>query len=209
MVNANVNTNVYYLASAPAECAYAAGAVVGATVSYSTALCNHWIPVLQGTVEADADGDGYGDESQDLCPSDSTIQVACPAPPPALPPVFDQADLSVTIKRAKRPVPGLRATLLVKVTNNGPAAARRVKVSVDRARRLKSWSMLPSTSCPLAVTKRSCEIESLAAGRSITLKVRGVKRMSGKISLVARVSSPTSDPVATNNSSRTSVRFRR
>ena len=30
--------------------------------------------------EADADGDGFGDETQDACPSDATTQAACPAP---------------------------------------------------------------------------------------------------------------------------------
>jgi hypothetical protein len=34
--------------------------------------------VLQATLEADADGDGYGDETQDKCPSRSDVQGACP-----------------------------------------------------------------------------------------------------------------------------------
>lgn len=40
--------------------------------------------LLNADVEPDADGDGYGDETQDLCPSNSTIQTACPAAPPNL-----------------------------------------------------------------------------------------------------------------------------
>jgi hypothetical protein len=31
-------------------------------------------------IEHDADGDGYGDETQDLCPSDASTQGACPLP---------------------------------------------------------------------------------------------------------------------------------
>jgi hypothetical protein len=33
---------------------------------------------VSATVEPDADGDGYGDESQDGCPTDASIQTACP-----------------------------------------------------------------------------------------------------------------------------------
>lgn len=33
-------------------------------------------------VEPDADGDGYGDETQDKCPQSATTQGTCPAPPP-------------------------------------------------------------------------------------------------------------------------------
>jgi hypothetical protein len=31
------------------------------------------------TIEADADNDGYGDETQDQCPQNASVQVACPA----------------------------------------------------------------------------------------------------------------------------------
>lgn len=38
-------------------------------------------------VEPDADGDGYGDETQDLCPARADLQIACPATnPPLIPP---------------------------------------------------------------------------------------------------------------------------
>jgi len=37
---------------------------------------------LSATLEPDVDGDGYGDETQDGCPSDATTQGPCPAPPP-------------------------------------------------------------------------------------------------------------------------------
>jgi hypothetical protein len=42
---------------------------------------------VSATVEPDADGDGYGDETQDKCPSDASTQGPCPAPPaPPAPP---------------------------------------------------------------------------------------------------------------------------
>lgn len=36
----------------------------------------------EATVEPDADGDGFGDTTQDACPTDKTRQTACAVPPP-------------------------------------------------------------------------------------------------------------------------------
>lgn len=38
--------------------------------------------LINADVEPDVDADGYGDETQDLCPSNSSIQAACPTAPP-------------------------------------------------------------------------------------------------------------------------------
>ena len=35
---------------------------------------------LQAVIEPDADGDGYGDQTQDLCPIDPTVHAACTKP---------------------------------------------------------------------------------------------------------------------------------
>jgi hypothetical protein len=40
--------------------------------------------LVQATIEPDADGDGFGDETQDQCPSQAVTQGAC-VPPPSLP----------------------------------------------------------------------------------------------------------------------------
>jgi hypothetical protein len=67
------------------ECAYTTGDhPVGDDLTYSTNFCNHNLLMISGTIEADADGDGFGDETQDGCPSDASTQGACPAvtPPP-------------------------------------------------------------------------------------------------------------------------------
>ena len=57
----------------------------GASASFSISPTSA-IPVA-ATLEADADGDGYGDETQDLCPSQAATQGTCVTPPPSpLPP---------------------------------------------------------------------------------------------------------------------------
>ena len=38
---------------------------------------NNFEELINADIEADVDGDGYGDETQDLCPNDSTIQADC------------------------------------------------------------------------------------------------------------------------------------
>ena len=43
--------------------------------------------LLNADIEADADGDGYGDTTQDLCPTDATAHGACPGPAQTLPAV--------------------------------------------------------------------------------------------------------------------------
>lgn len=53
-------------------------AAVNTTHSFSTAP-NDQLDVL-ATLEPDADGDGFGDETQDSCPSDAAIQAPCVAP---------------------------------------------------------------------------------------------------------------------------------
>jgi hypothetical protein len=48
----------------------------------------HSIPPIRATIEADADHDGFGDETQDQCPTDATTQGPCPVvtPPDNTPP---------------------------------------------------------------------------------------------------------------------------
>jgi hypothetical protein len=68
----------------PRQCAYSTtGNAAGTTKTYTTSLCNNDEWLLQATVEADADNDGFGDETQDQCPTSASTHGACPisAPP--------------------------------------------------------------------------------------------------------------------------------
>jgi hypothetical protein len=72
------------------ECAYSSlSHPVGTVLNYTTISCNHNLLLASGTVEADADGDGYGDDTQDLCPSLGSTHGPCsaaaPTPTPASP----------------------------------------------------------------------------------------------------------------------------
>jgi hypothetical protein len=78
----------------PVQCAAASGSgqdrapydfdadpVVGATMTEDGALSPALLNVA-ATVETDADGDGYGDVSQDPCPTAAGVGGPCPASPP-------------------------------------------------------------------------------------------------------------------------------
>jgi hypothetical protein len=88
------------------ECAYTGTPhPVGTTVNYFTPACNSNIILESGTIEADADGDGFGDDTQDHCPTDASTQGTCPvaAPPPTFAPVTPSAKKKCKKKHKRSP----------------------------------------------------------------------------------------------------------
>ncbi len=82
-------TGVYADAfSASAACAFRQDPdgthAVDTTVTYNSAGCGVEF-LVQGTVEADADHDGFGDDTQDQCPTDGTTQGPCAVAPVSAP----------------------------------------------------------------------------------------------------------------------------
>lgn len=70
---------------APLYCAGVAGDVMGALTPPSTVGSTNTYPpaenlvaAISAVVEPDADGDGFGDETQDKCPQSAALQVDCP-----------------------------------------------------------------------------------------------------------------------------------
>ena len=69
--------------SATGQCAYlddGATHLVGTSFDYTDLACNQNVQLHEGTIEPDADGDGYGDETQDLCPTNASTAGACNPP---------------------------------------------------------------------------------------------------------------------------------
>jgi hypothetical protein len=60
--------------------------LLGATVAATSHLVEVQNPITV-TVEPDADGDGFGDETQDKCPTDASTGAACPTPPTPVAPI--------------------------------------------------------------------------------------------------------------------------
>lgn len=55
------------------------GGTTGATVPFVQEPAEAFRIPVSGVIEADADGDGFGDETQDACPQAASAQAACPA----------------------------------------------------------------------------------------------------------------------------------
>jgi uncharacterized repeat protein (TIGR01451 family) len=86
--------------------------------------------LVNADIEHDVDGDGYGDETQDLCPADSSRHTACLA----------NISTSVTPNPAPLTV-GRTLNFTVKVANEGPSPAQAVDLVLN----------LPFSATPLQV----------------------------------------------------------
>jgi uncharacterized repeat protein (TIGR01451 family) len=76
--------------------------------------------LVNADIEHDADGDGYGDETQDLCPSDETRHAAC------------LSNLSVSVRPEPAPLTvGRTLTFTIKVSNEGPSTAQDVGLTLN------------------------------------------------------------------------------
>jgi hypothetical protein len=76
--------------------------------------------LVNADIEHDADGDGYGDETQDLCPGDPTRHTTC------------LSNLSISMRPDPAPLTVGRAlTYTIKVANDGPSTAQDVGLTVS------------------------------------------------------------------------------
>ncbi len=85
---------------------------------------------ISAVEEADADGDGYGDTSQDLCPTDATTQGACRTTTPP-PPDDDTA----ACDKAKKKLEKAKAKL--KKLKKADASAKKVKGAKAKVKKAK------------------------------------------------------------------------
>jgi hypothetical protein len=99
----------FYCDEAPGIVGAIAGDVGVGSNAHFEAVTEARVP-LAAVIEPDADGDGYGDETQDLCPQDAAVQTACPLV------VLDASTLA-----GKKAV-----TIYVAVSSEGPVSVKGV-----------------------------------------------------------------------------------
>lgn len=186
------------------ECAYgSADHAVGSLTGMIEGGCNQNIPLLAGVVEADADGDGYGDETQDACTSNPERQAA--------PCTFDAA---VSIPRQRYKIVRSRTktsiTLKVRVKNRGSIPASNVRLALKRGKPIASAEVLKQKKCTRAADRKSCTIAALPGGTSVYVLVRIESRKAGRGKLSASISSGPVDSSLANNkiSKRFSLRLK-
>jgi uncharacterized repeat protein (TIGR01451 family) len=136
--------------------------------------------LLSADIERDADGDGYGGETQDLCPTDETRHTAC------------LSNLSVSMVPAPAPITvGRPLTFTIKVSNEGPSAAQDVGLTVA----------LPFSATPLQARAGrgycrgaytiNCHLGQIARGDSGTVVVVVRPEVVGTVVATASATTPT------------------
>jgi hypothetical protein len=135
---------------------------VGTTQTFGGTFANRRANI-SAVVEPDADGDGFGDETQDRCPGLAGTVNGCP-----------QADLAVSEAASPNPSPVHgQFSYLVQVHNNGPSAVplgvATVADTVGPSVTLISANS-PGGACTLGAVVH-CPVGALAAGASTTITV--------------------------------------
>jgi hypothetical protein len=171
-------TKAYHVFSAPGvdTCSYStltSPQNVGDTGFFFNNGCNQYWPALQVTVEPDADHDGYGDETQDLCPTDSTRQTVCLKP----------AALTISAVKSKAKAAATESRSFT-LTNSGQVAAALVPFSIKSSKSVRKLKIVKG--CKPAKSPRFCVIESIAPGASITIRVRLSIKHSTRTTLTAQ-----------------------
>ena len=144
--------------------------------------------LLNADIEHDADGDGYGDETQDLCPTDASRHTAC------------LSNLTVSIRPDPAPLTvGRPLTLTIKVNNDGPSPAQDVGLVVN----------LPGSATPLQARAGrgycagaytfTCHLGAIDANDqgTVTLVVR--PEVPGTLLVNAQASTPTNETSTDDN----------
>jgi len=146
---------------------------------------------LQATIEPDADADGFGDETQDQCPSDPTLQTAC------------SADLQVT---ASGTAAGVKAgdiasyTFTVHNAGSSPGANAVLVLSLPAG---QTPGSLASTVGSCGGT--TCSLGTLANGATAQITLSIPTKAAGTITVSGAASSSVADPNAANNSASAST----
>lgn len=181
-------TKVFQTSSGPSTntCGFLVGldsTTLGSTTTYSVNGCNQNSPGVRATVEPDVDGDGYGDETQDLCASDATRQTACAVilPTPLSPPVIVLEAIRQTGKISSQ---GRSSFVL---TNQGQTAATLVPFSIKSSKSVRRLRIVKG--CKPAKSPRSCVVPVIAPGQSVTIKVRLEVKSALKTTLTAKSNS--------------------
>ena len=146
---------------------------------------------VAATLEPDADGDAFGDETQDRCPDDGTRTTQ---------------DCSADLFVSQLPVESEMETgdvnvITISVRNNGSSLARNVRVVEPVPVGLQLVGTTPSVGGCAGGAPVDCTFPSIPAGGSETILVVLRAVATGPKTLTATASSPTPDPNGENNAS--------
>jgi uncharacterized repeat protein (TIGR01451 family) len=145
---------------------------------------------VTAVVEPDADGDLYGDESQDACPTEASLQTACPV------------DLEIVKTASADPTVGANLTYTLAVKNNetvNPAPNVNVTDVLPTGATFVSSSS-GQGSCSGATTV-TCALGNVGAGQSTAVTIVVQPTAAGPLTNTAGVSTGAQDTNSANDSS--------
>jgi uncharacterized repeat protein (TIGR01451 family) len=164
---------------------------VDATAAAPTGATPYSQLELQATIEPDADADGFGDETQDQCPSDPTRQTAC------------SADLQVAASGTPgRLKAGQIAGYTFTVHNAGSSPAVNATLALTPPAGL-SPSSLASTVGSCGGT--TCSLGTLASGATAQITFSLATSAVGTITVSGAATSAVADPNPADNSASVST----
>jgi uncharacterized repeat protein (TIGR01451 family) len=176
MTGANGDTYVFRAGDAPD----------GETDTYSSPNTQFRVDA-SAKLEPDADGDGFGDETQDGCPGDPGKVAGCP-----------RADLLVTKAASAAEVPvGASITYTVTAYNLGPEHAPAVTVTDPPPAGLSAVTATSSAGICSLGPPVVCSIGELASGASATVTITATATAPGTLTNTASVSSAALTQAAT------------
>ena len=138
---------------------------------------------LSGVIEPDADNDGFGDETQDLCPQSATFQASCP--PVALSTSTQVRKGSVTVivtSSTAAPVAvkgvanlgkGRKAKLNGGIQNLVPGTLAKFKLFFTKGLKNKLKELPPKRSVKLNVTVSGTSVTGAVTTKTLKLKLKG------------------------------------
>jgi hypothetical protein len=143
---------------------------------------------LKATLEPDADGDGFGDETQDACPGDATLHQA---------PCVADLTLTGTVTPSTVGVGGL-VVISGTIGDAGPDSGQDATLHIAPGSGLQIVSNLPSSGCTFT-TDLACAVGLVAKGASVPFVAVVKATSTGTKTLAASVAGSSTDSNPGNN----------
>jgi len=138
------------------------------------------------SVEPDADGDGFGDETQDSCPTDPSLQSRC------------TSNLSMTVTADKRSViPGSDVTFGLTVHNSGPSTSNGVQIVAELSPELRLEGTAGGN-CS-GGSRLTCAVADIPKDGDAVVRVVAKATTIGPASMAAKATSSTTDSDQSDN----------
>jgi len=155
---------------------------LNSTATGETEVAGVQVPITV-SVEPDADNDGFGDETQDLCPQSAAFQAACP--PVALSTstqvkkgsvtviVTSSTAAPVTVKGVAKLGKGKKAKLNGGTQNLIPGTLSKFRLFFTKGLKNKLKELSPQKKLTLKVTVSGTSVSGAVTTKALKLKLRG------------------------------------